>query len=73
MLSYSGGMVKGRRLTRSNNNMIAGVCAGLAEYLGWSVTGFRIAFLLVSVISAAFPGIIVYLLLWALMPRPHVL
>jgi phage shock protein C len=52
--------------------MIAGVCAGLAEYLGWSVTGFRIAFLLVSVISAAFPGIIVYLVLWALMPRPHV-
>lgn len=64
-------MVNGRRLTRSNNKMIAGVCAGLAEYLGVNVTMFRIAFVVVSIISAAFPGIVVYVVLWALMPRPE--
>jgi phage shock protein C len=63
-------MGNGRRLTRSNDKAIAGVCAGFAEYLGWGVTRVRVAFLLVSVLSAAFPGILVYLVLWALMPLP---
>ncbi len=59
-----------RRLTRSENKMIAGVCAGIAEYFGWEVTLFRIAFVFVSVLSAAFPGIFAYLVLWVVMPRP---
>ena len=66
-------MVNGRRLTRSRNKLIAGVCAGLADYLGVNVTMFRIGFVIVSIISAAFPGIVVYVVLWALMPRPEVL
>ena len=53
--------------------MIAGVCAGLAEYFGWGVTEFRVAFVLVSILSAAFPGILVYIVLWALMPPPELL
>lgn len=51
-----------------NQAMIAGVCAGIANRFGWDVTGTRVAFVLVSVLSAAFPGILVYLLLWILMP-----
>jgi phage shock protein C len=49
--------------------MIAGVCGGIAEWLGWDPTVVRIAYVLVSVLSAAFPGIIVYVILWALMPK----
>jgi phage shock protein C len=56
-------------LRRSNNRVIAGVCAGLAEWLGWKVDHVRIAYVVVSIISVAFPGIIVYLLLWLLMPE----
>jgi len=63
-------MTGGRRLTRSRNKMIAGVCAGIAEYFGWEVTLFRVVFVLVSIISAAFPGILVYLVLWVVMPAP---
>jgi phage shock protein PspC (stress-responsive transcriptional regulator) len=48
--------------------MIAGVCGGLAKSLGWDPTLVRIVYVLVSVISAAFPGILVYLVLWAVMP-----
>ena len=59
-----------RRLTRSENKMIAGVCAGIAEYFGWEVTVFRLAFVLVSILSAAFPGILAYLVMWVVMPRP---
>ena len=49
--------------------MLGGVCAGLAEWLGWSSTTVRILFVVVSLASAAFPGILVYLLLWVLMPE----
>lgn len=50
--------------------MIAGVCGGLAEWLGWSPNMVRILYIIVSVLSAAFPGILVYLLLWVIMPPP---
>ena len=63
-------MTTGRRLTRSHNKMIAGVCAGIAEYFGWDVTLFRVVYVIVSIISVAFPGILVYLVLWVVMPRP---
>jgi phage shock protein PspC (stress-responsive transcriptional regulator) len=49
--------------------MIAGVCGGLAEWLGWDATLVRVLYIVVSVLSAAFPGILVYVLLWILMPE----
>lgn len=57
-------------LTRSRKNkLIAGVCGGIAEWLGWDPTTVRIAYVLVSILSVAFPGILVYLVLWIVMPR----
>ena len=57
-------------LQRSRRNtIIAGVCGGIAEWLGWNPTLVRILYVLVSVASAAFPGILAYLVLWVLMPR----
>jgi phage shock protein PspC (stress-responsive transcriptional regulator) len=53
----------------NQHRMIAGVCGGIAEWLGWSPTWVRILYVLVSVLSAAFPGIVAYLILWLLMPR----
>jgi phage shock protein C len=61
---------RAKRLTRSNNKMIAGVCAGLAEYFGMDVTLVRVLYVLVSILSAAFPGIIVYIVLMFVMPPP---
>lgn len=52
--------------------MIGGVCGGIAEWLGWDVTLVRVLYIVVSVASVAFPGILVYLILWALMPRAAV-
>lgn len=49
--------------------MIAGVCGGIAEWLGWDPTLVRIVYVVGSVLSVAFPGIIVYLVLWILMPK----
>lgn len=58
-----------KKLLRSNNRVIAGVCAGLAEYLGWEITLVRILYLIISILSAAFPGILVYIILWIVMPK----
>ncbi|MDI1301611.1 MAG: PspC domain-containing protein [bacterium] len=58
-----------KKLRRSRQNrMIAGVVGGLAEYYDLDVTVLRIIYVLVSIFSAAFPGIIIYLILWAIMP-----
>lgn len=59
-----------KKLTRTSyNKMIAGVCGGLAKYLGWDADKLRIVYVLISVLSAAFPGILVYLILWFIMPE----
>jgi phage shock protein C len=59
-----------RTLSRSiNDRMIAGVMGGIAHRFGWSVTLLRVLFVVVSLASAAFPGILVYLVLWLLIPN----
>ncbi|HEY8539112.1 MAG TPA: PspC domain-containing protein [Steroidobacteraceae bacterium] len=59
-----------RPLRRSRRNrMIAGVVAGLADYLGIDVTLARVLYVLLSVCSAAFPGILVYVLFWIFTPQ----
>ena len=54
---------------RSNDRIIAGVCGGIAEQLGWSANRVRLAYVILSILSAAFPGTLVYLVLWVLMPE----
>ena len=62
-------MAGAQGLMRSKDRWIAGVCGGIAEWLGWSPTLVRVLFVIVSLASAAFPGILVYLVLWVLMPE----
>jgi phage shock protein PspC (stress-responsive transcriptional regulator) len=51
-----------------HDKWIAGVCGGIARWLGWDSGLVRLIYVLVSFFSAAFPGILVYLILWAAMP-----
>jgi len=56
-------------LVRSRTNrMLAGVCGGIAAWLGWDPTLVRILYVLFSIVSVAFPGILVYIILWLVMP-----
>lgn len=48
--------------------VVAGVCLGIARKYDWDPTLVRVGYVVGSTLSAAFPGILVYLLLWALMP-----
>jgi len=57
-------------LTRTRSDkVIAGVCGGLARHLGWSASRVRLVYFLLTLFSAAFPGILGYLALWYLMPQ----
>ena len=48
---------------------IAGVCGGLADWLGWNPTLGRFLYVVASIVSAGFPGAVVYIVLWIVMPK----
>ena len=58
-----------RRLVRINNSWIAGICGGIADYFGWDRDMVRIVYLILTIFSAAFPGLLIYLCLWLVMPK----
>ncbi len=58
-----------RRLTLSHDRKIAGVCGGLAQYFGLDATVVRVSYLLLTLFTTGFPGIMIYFLLWFVMPR----
>lgn len=62
---------EGKTFRRSRDRVIAGVCGGIAEYLGWSAGRVRVLYVIVSILSAAFPGTLVYLILWLVVPGPE--
>ncbi len=60
----------GNTLRRSvMDRQIAGVCGGIGEYFGIDTTALRVAYVLLSVFSAGFPGMLVYVILWLLIPE----
>jgi phage shock protein C len=57
------------KLTKSKKNkMISGVCGGIAEHFGWDPTVVRIGYVILSICTAAFPDILMYILLYFIMP-----
>ena len=51
------------------HKILAGVCGGIADWLGWRPTTVRILYVLLSLCSAGFPGTIVYILLWIVLRK----
>lgn len=56
------------KLTKSSDRMLAGVCGGLAEYFDMDPTMVRIGYVLITLISASFPGVLLYIVAAFLMP-----
>ena len=56
------------KLHRIPNGILGGVCGGIADYLGWDRALVRLLYVVFSILSAAFPGTIVYIVLWIVMP-----
>jgi phage shock protein C len=58
------------QLTKSNDRRLAGVCGGIAEWLGWNPVSIRALFILISVFGLGFGGFLLYALLAWMMPPP---
>ncbi|MFT4787074.1 MAG: phage shock protein C [Cyclobacteriaceae bacterium] len=57
-----------KRLLRSDDRFLGGICAGIAEYFDLDTSLVRILYVLISIFSAGFPGLLVYLILWVVVP-----
>ena len=64
-------MANAKKLVRSTNKVITGVCGGIAEYFEVDPTLVRICYVALSIFSAAFPGILLYIIMLILMPQSN--
>ena len=58
-----------KKLVRSSNRVLGGVCGGLADYLDVDPTLVRVIYVALTIFSAAFPGLLLYLILLLLIPE----
>ena len=58
-----------KRLYRSPNRIVAGVCGGIAEYFELDPTLIRVVYAALSMFTAGFPGLLLYIILMILMPN----
>jgi phage shock protein C len=63
-------MTTQKRITRSRDKMIAGVCAGIGNYLDVDPTIIRIAFVLLAFAGGA--AILAYLIMWVIVPEENI-
>ena len=61
-------MDKNKKLYRSEDRLFAGVCSGIAEYFGMDPTIVRVLWVILSVCSAGFPGLLIYIICAAIIP-----
>jgi phage shock protein C len=58
-----------KKLYRSSNRVMAGVCGGIAEYFDIDPTLIRVVYVILSLFSVAFPGVLLYIILMILIPN----
>ena len=58
-----------KKLTRSTNKILAGVCGGIAEYFEMDPTLVRVLYVALSIFTASFPGILLYIIMLLIMPE----
>lgn len=59
----------GKQLTRSSQRWLGGVCGGIADYFDIDRELVRLSWVLLTFFTLSFPGIILYIILWILMPK----
>ncbi len=63
-------MANGKKLVRSNNRVIAGVLGGIADYLEVDPTAVRVLYAVLTIFTA-FSGVILYPILWLIIPEDY--
>lgn len=60
-----------KKLYLSEHKKLGGVCGGLAEFFGIDATLVRLGYLLLTFFSAAFPGFLLYIIMWVILPKKN--
>lgn len=64
--------MKNKKLYRNiNNKMLCGVCSGIADYFGIDPTIVRVIYAILSLFTASFPGLILYVVLALIIPSDN--
>lgn len=58
-----------KRLTKSSDCMLAGVCGGIADFFEIDPTLVRVGYAILTFFSVGFPGILLYIILCIIMPK----
>ena len=58
-----------KKLYRSSDRIVAGVCGGIAEYFDIDPTLIRVVYVILSLFSVACPGVLLYIILMILIPN----
>ena len=58
-----------KKLKRSKNQVVGGVCAGIANYFGLDSTIVRAIYAVLTIFTAGLPGVLLYIVLWVVMPE----
>ncbi len=58
-----------KKLYRSGDRILGGVLAGFADYIYADKTIVRLVYLLVAIFSAGFPGLLIYIISWIVIPE----
>jgi len=58
-----------KKISRSKNKLIAGVCGGIAEYFNVDPTLMRIIYCLLAIFTGVIPFTILYLVMWVIIPE----
>ena len=61
--------MEAKKLTRSTNKVLAGVCGGIAEYFEIDPTLVRVCYAALSIFTTGFPGVLLYIIMMILMPQ----
>ena len=61
--------MENKKLMRSSNKILAGVCGGLAEYFNLDPTLVRVIYAALTLFTAGFPGILLYIVMLLIMPQ----
>jgi phage shock protein C len=58
-----------KKLKRSSDKVLAGVCAGIAEYFGWDKSLVRIVYALLGIVTGFFPFGLLYIIMIIIVPK----
>ncbi len=58
-----------KKLYRSHDKILGGVLGGLADYINVDKTLVRLVYVLISLFSAGFPGLLAYIIAWIIIPE----